>query len=31
MVHVPLEGHTTSKIYGAKRGPFVLKHLGLTK
>ena len=31
MVHVPLEGHTTSKIYGAQKGPFVLKHLGLKK
>jgi len=31
MVHVPLEGHTMSKIYGAQKGPFVLKHLGLKK
>ena len=31
MVHVPQEGHTMSKIYGAQKGPFVLKHLGLKK
>jgi cephalosporin-C deacetylase-like acetyl esterase len=31
MVHVPLEGHTVSKIYAKTRDAFVAKHLGLTK
>ena len=31
MVHVPLEGHTVSKIYGKVRNDFVAKHLGLNK
>ena len=31
MVHVPLEGHTVSKIYRGICNDFVSKHLGLTK
>ena len=31
MIHVPLEGHTVSKIYGKSREAFVARQLGLTK